>query len=490
MAHPMKKPEIEHPDRLFLGGKWVTPTTSRQIDVTSPNTEQVVARVADASSQDMDRAVAAARAAFDQGPWPRIGVAERIKILNRLTENLKKRDPELASAWTLQVGGLTTLAPHLIELATLNLTSAMEIGEHFPFEEKVRTHAAAVGILMREPVGVIVAITPWNAPYMIMTGKIAPALVAGCTVIMRPAPETPLEAYIIAECAEEAGLPDGVLNLVPSEREAADHLVRHPGVDKISFTGSTAIGRHIASVCGERIARCTLELGGKSAAIVLDDFPTEDAAKLLTGTITLLSGQICAMLTRAIVSKSRYKALADAIVQEMHNVRIGYSDEEGTQMGPIAMKRQLDRVESYIQKGEAEGATLATGGKRPKHLNRGYFLEPTLFTDVDNRMTIAQEEIFGPVLCLIPCDDTDDAIRIANDSIYGLNGAVLTKDANAAYQVGRQIRTGSFGQNGMKNDFCLPCGGYKQSGIGREGGREGLASYLETKTLLLDGMPS
>jgi aldehyde dehydrogenase (NAD+) len=490
MAQPMHTPTIQHPDRLFIGGKWVTPTTTGQIDIISPNTEELVTRVADASQQDMDRAVAAARTAFDRGPWPRMAVTERIRVLNRLTENLKKRNPELGRAWTLQVGGLPMLVPHILEIATTNLTSAMEVGEQFPFEEKVSTHAAAVGIIVHEPVGVVAAITPWNAPYMLMTGKIAPALVAGCTVIMKPAPETPLEAYIIAECAAEAGLPEGVLNLVPSGREGADHLVRHPGVDKVSFTGSTAVGRHIASVCGERIARCTLELGGKSAAIVLDDFPIEEAAKLLTFTLTLLSGQVCAMLTRAIVSKNRYKALADAIVREMRNVRVGYSDEETTQMGPIAMKRQLARVESYIDKGKSQGATLATGGERPKHLKHGYFLEPTLFTDVDNRMTIAQEEIFGPVLCLIACNDTDDAIRIANDSIYGLNGAVLTRDVDAAYKVGRQVRTGSFGQNGMKNDFCLPCGGYKQSGIGREGGREGLATYLETKTLLLDGMPS
>jgi acyl-CoA reductase-like NAD-dependent aldehyde dehydrogenase len=306
---------------------------------------------------------------------------------------------------------------------------------------------------------------------------------------MKPAPETPLEAYIIAEAAEAAGIPAGVVNLACGHREASDHLISNPSVDKVSFTGSTAVGRRIASVCGDRIARCTLELGGKSAAIVRDDFPIEAAAKLLTGTITLMSGQVCAMLSRVLVSRARHDALAEAIAGEMQQVVIGHSTDPTTQLGPVAMKRQLERVNLYIEEGK-HSANLVTGGQKPKHMGCGYFVDPTLFANVDNSSRIAQDEIFGPVLSLIPVDDDEHAIEVANASRYGLNGSVLTLDADAAYRIGRRIRAGSIGQNGLRLDFGLPYGGFKQSGIGREGGMEGLSAYLETKTLLLDGMPN
>jgi delta 1-pyrroline-5-carboxylate dehydrogenase len=296
-----------------------------------------------------------------------------------------------------------------------------------------------------------------------MLNKVAYALAAGCTVVMKPSPETPLETYIIAEAAEAAGLPAGVVNLVCGHREASDHLVRNPGVDKVSFTGSTAAGKRIASVCAERIARCTLELGGKSAAIVRDDFPTAEAATLLTQTITLMSGQVCAMLSRAIGPRRRHDELAEAIAAEMRRVVIGHSDDARTQLGPLAMKRQLDRVERYIDDGRRT-SDLVTGGRRPPQMKRGYFIEPTLFANVNNGSRIAQEEIFGPVLSLIPVEDDDDAIRVANESIYGLNGSVLTHDANAAYRMARRIRTGVFGQRAAPR--FGPHGGFKQSGLG------------------------
>jgi acyl-CoA reductase-like NAD-dependent aldehyde dehydrogenase len=366
-----------------------------------------------------------------------------------------------------------------------------DIGENY---EWVKRQPSAMipghdALVIREAVGVVAAIVPWNMPYAIMAQKVAPAMIAGCAVIMKPSPETPLEAYLIAEAAEAVGLPAGVLNLVPSHRDAADHLVRHKGVDKIAFTGSTAAGRRIASVAGERIARVTLELGGKSPAIVLDDFPTEAAAKILARTITVLSGQVCAMLSRAIVPAARHDEIAAAISAEMKLVKVGTPNDPASEMGPIAMKRQLERIESYVEKGKEEGATLVTGGQRPAHLNSGYYFEPTLFANVDNAMTIAQEEIFGPVLALIPARDEEHAIEIANDSDFGLNSAVLTNDPEAAYRVGRRIRAGNVGQNGMKADFSLPFGGFKQSGIGREGGVEGLAPYLETKTMLIERAP-
>ena len=481
---------LRHPDRIFVGGAWVESRTGRRIDVISPNSEDLVAQVAEAGDSDMDAAVAAARNAFDSGPWPFVPPAERAAYVRKIGYILKAREPELAKAWTAQVGGLATMAPHMVAGGTASLHRAAAIGEQFAFVEKVPSESAHSAFIVREPVGVVAAIAPWNGPYMIMAGKVAAALVAGCTIIMKPSPETPVEAYIIAEAAEEAGLPPGVVNLVCGHREASDHLVCNPGVDKVSFTGSTIAGQRIGSVCGARVARCTLELGGKSAAILLDDFPTDAAAKLLTSTITMFSGQICAMLSRVIVPQKRHDELAEAIAGEMKNVRIGHSDAPDTQLGPLAMARQLERVQGYIEKGQAEGATLVTGGGRPSHLNRGYFIEPTLFANVSNDMAIAQEEIFGPVLSLIPCSDTQDAIRIANDSLYGLNGSVLTNDADEAWRVARRVRTGGLGQNGMRADFSLPFGGFKQSGIGREGGVAGLISYTEMKTVLLDAMPS
>jgi acyl-CoA reductase-like NAD-dependent aldehyde dehydrogenase len=412
--------------------------------------------------------------------------AQRADCLRRMADILEPRIPELASAWTEQIGGLAGMGPGMHMGGVMQYRFYADLAATYEFERRQPSMVGGTAVIVREPVGVVAAIAPWNAPFMIMTTKVAPALLAGCTVIMKPAPETPLETYILAEAAEAAGIPPGVVNLVPSHREAADHLVRHPGVDKVGFTGSTAAGRRIATVCGERIARYTLELGGKSAALIMDDFDIGHAAKVLSGTITVLTGQVCATLSRAIVPRRRHDELAEAIVAEMKQVRIGDPYDPAAQMGPVAMKRQLERVEGYIAKGVAEGAKLATGGQRPSHMNRGYYIEPTLFANVDNRMTIAQEEIFGPVISLIPADSDEDAIRLANQSIYGLNGAVMTHDPEKAYDVARKVRTGAIGQGGLKLDFALPFGGFKQSGVGREGGAEGILPYLETKTILLD----
>jgi aldehyde dehydrogenase (NAD+) len=479
--------KIRHRDRLYIGGQWVVPAQGGRIGLVNPATEESIGEVAEAGAADMDLAVASARQAFDEGPWPRMSHAERARFVAAMAARLEARHAELASAWTLQTGGLASFAPNVTFGGTMQLKYFAGLASDWPFESR---QPASMGpgttIIVREPVGVVAAIAPWNAPYAIMMQKVAPALVAGCTVIMKPAPETPLEAYIAAECAEEAGLPPGVLNLVPAHREASDHLVCNPGVDKVGFTGSTAAGRRIASVCGERIARVTLELGGKSAALVLDDFPIEQAAAILTGTICTMTGQVCATLSRVIVSRHRHDELAEAIVAAMAAIRVGAPDDPQSQMGPLAMQRQLERVEGYIASGTQQGAKLACGGGRPAHVEKGYYFEPTLFTAVDNRMRIAQEEIFGPVISLIACRDEADAIRIANDSIYGLNGAVFTPDAARAYRVGRQLRTGCVGQNGLRMDFMAPYGGFKQSGIGREGGPENFHAYTETKTILTD----
>lgn len=480
---------IAHPDLLYIGGQWVAAHSGRLIDLISPDTEQVVARVAEADAVDMDAAVAAARAAFDHGPWPSTSPAERIAAFRRMAAHLQGRVDELARCWTAQMGGLVSFAGPMHAGSVAVLEGIAAIAEGFAFVEQRPSMGAAAGFVVHEPVGVVAAIAPWNGPFGIMANKVAYALLAGCPVIMKPSPETPLEAYIIAEAAEAAGLPAGVVNLVTGHRDASDHLVCNHGVDKVTFTGSTVAGKRIASVCGERIARCTLELGGKSAALVRDDFPIEIAAKMLAGTITMMSGQVCAMLSRVIVPRARHDELAEVIAAEMSRVVIGHSGDPATQLGPLAMERQRDRVEMYIAEGRKE-ADLVCGGARPAHLNQGFFIEPTLFANVPNDSRIAQEEIFGPVLSLIPAEDEEDMIRIANASNFGLNGSVLTHDVDAAYRIGRRVRTGGFGQNGLRMDFGLPYGGFKQSGIGREGGREGLMPYLEIKTLLLDGVPS
>ncbi|TPD59921.1 aldehyde dehydrogenase [Emcibacter nanhaiensis] len=476
---------IKHPDKLYIGGEWVSPKSGRSIKVVSPHTEEVCAIVAEAGPEDVNDAVAAAREAFDNGPWPSTSVEERAGYLRRMGEILGARSAELSAAFTHQVGGLASMAPIGAMLGTKNMFDYAEVGEKF---EWVTSQPSSVmgytANVIHEPVGVVAAITPWNMPYPCITHKIAPALMAGCPVIMKPSPETPLEGYIIAEAAEEAGLPPGVVNLVTAEREAADQLVQNPGVDKIAFTGSSAVGKHIANVAGGRMARLTLELGGKSPAIILDDFPTEIAGPLLARTITVLSGQVCGMLSRAIVPAHRHDEIAAAIAEEMKKIKVGSPLDPASEMGPVAMKRQLERIEHYVEVGVKEGATLAHGGKRVEGL-KGYYFEPTLFTNVDNSMTIAQEEIFGPVLSLIPARDVDHAVELANETIYGLNAAVLTNDNDAAFAIGRRVRAGSVAQNGMNADFELPFGGFKCSGVGREGGAAGLKSYTETKIILL-----
>ncbi len=480
---------IRHPDKLFIDGEWVPSAKGRAFEVISPNSEEVVARVAEATEEDMDRAVAAARRAFDKGEWRRTPPATRGRMLAQLADRLEARAGELQDAWVEQIGGLPGMAVGVVGGALRMLREVAALGDSFAWIEHVTPETCAAPIIVREPVGVVAAIAPWNSPFMIMITKVAYTLVAGGSVIMKPSPETPLEAYIIAEEAEAVGFPKGVINLVCGDRAAADHLVNNPEVDKVSFTGSTVAGRRIAEVCGSRIARYSLELGGKSAAIVRDDMPTEDAARILGNTITLLSGQICAMLTRAIVPRARHDELAEAIAGVMRGVKVGHSRDEGVQLGPLAMKRQLERVEMYLDEGRRT-ADLITGGQRPAHMNKGYFIEPTLFANVDNTSRIAQEEIFGPVLCLIPADDEADMIRIANESQFGLHGSVLTKDADAAWRIAREMRTGMIGQNGMRTQPGMPFGGFKQSGIGREGGAEGLLPYIESKAILLDAMPN
>ena len=480
---------IKNPDHFFIDGKWTKPSSSATIDVINSATEELFARVAEAQEADVDRAVAAARRAFDHGPWRRMSHAERAGYLRAIASEFDKRVEEGALIWTTESGLIHSTAKSRTAGLSATYNYYASLADTYPFQERRTPAAGGAGLLVREPVGVVGAIIPWNGPPGLIAYKCAPALLAGCTIVLKASPEAPGAAYIIAEVCEKVGLPPGVLNILTADRAVSEHLVRHPDVDKITFTGSTVAGRRIASICGERIARCTLELGGKSAAVILDDYDVGTAAETISSRATLLTGQVCSSLTRIVVTRKRHDALVEALSETFGKVKVGDPFDPSCEMGPLAMSRQRDRVEGYIEKGKAEGATLATGGKRPAHLNRGYFIEPTVFGNVDNNSTIGREEIFGPVLSVIPAENEANAIEIANDTIYGLNASVFTNDVERAYATARELRSGTVGHNGFRTDFSIAFGGFKQSGIGREGGTEGLLPFLEVKTLILDDMP-
>jgi len=482
---------VPHADQLFIGGEWIAPSSSAKLNVIQPGTEELYLSVAEAQSADVDRAVAAARRAFDQGPWPRMSPSERAVYLRKIGQAMAKHNEAFATLWSAQTGLVHSLSQAITPTAAQTFDYYAGLGEGFPFVERHTPQAGGqVGLLVREPVGVVAAVVPWNAPLALLSFKVAPALIAGCTVIVKASPEAPGEALLFADAVREAGLPEGVVNVITADREVSELLVRNPGVDKVTFTGSTAAGKRIAGILAERVARVSLELGGKNAAIILDDYDLEAAAQTLSATALYLTGQACGAITRVVVSRSRHDAFVDALSGVFANLKVGDQFDQATQVGPLAMARQRDRVESYIAKGKAEGAKLATGGGRPAHLERGYFIEPTVFGNVDNKMVIAREEIFGPVIGVIPADSEAEAIAIANDSDFGLNGTVYTNDVDRAYQIARQIRSGTVGHNATRGDFSIGWGGFKQSGIGREGSVQGLSPFLESKTIILNGEPS
>ncbi|MEI2650818.1 MAG: aldehyde dehydrogenase [Microthrixaceae bacterium] len=471
-------------DKLYIGGEWVQPSSTNVFEVISPTSGQLLASAPEGLEADMDAAIAAARDAFDNGPWPQMSAGERADAMQRLLDLINANANELAELITAEIGS-PILFSHFgqVGAASMVLDYYVNLTRTFEFES-VRPGMLGPVLVRKEGVGVCAGIIPWNVPLFIIMLKLAPALASGSTIVLKPAPESPLSGMYLAKLIDEAGFPPGVVNIVPAGREAGEHLVTAPGVDKVSFTGSTAAGKKIGALCGERLRRCTLELGGKSAAILLDDVDIAATVPALLPYGIMNNGQACVAQTRILAPRSRYDEVVDAFTEAMGNLKTGDPAEMDTDIGPLIAERQRDRVESYIAKGLAEGARITVGGGRPEGLD-GWFVEPTLFVDVDNSMTIAQEEIFGPVLAVIPYDDVDDAVAIANDSDFGLSGSVWTTDVDAGVDIARRVRTGTYTVNGFAMEWGAPFGGYKNSGVGRELGPEGLSAYLEDKSINL-----
>jgi aldehyde dehydrogenase (NAD+) len=476
----------DHDSRFFIGGEWVAPGSSGTLTVTSPFTGKPIATVPAGAPADMDAAVTAARHAFDRGEWPRTSLDERVAVLRRLSELIGERIEDFAGLVTDEMGCPISLSRGFQSVgAKLALDAFLELAPDYPWSS-IREAVTGRALVVREAVGVVAAVVPWNAPLQISLMKLAPALLSGCTFVLKPDPKTPLNAYLLAELVAEAGVPAGVVNVVPADREASEHLVTHPDVDKVTFTGSSTAGRRVASLCGQDLRRVTLELGGKSAAVLLDDADVAAAAESLRIGSFRNTGQVCSLKTRVIVPRAREAEFLQAFTAVVSSMPVGDPRDPDTQLGPLVSEQQRSRVEGYIEAGRTQGARVVVGGGRPAGLDDGWFVEPTIFAGVDPAMTIAQQEIFGPVVSVISYDDEDQAVAIANDSPYGLNGSVFTADPEHGVRVARRIRTGTVEVNGCPAGFYAPFGGFKSSGIGREAGPEGFDAYVEIKSV---GLP-
>jgi aldehyde dehydrogenase (NAD+) len=470
-------------DAFLIGGDWVAPRGSGTIEVINPSTEELFGRVPEGTTEDIDAAVAAARAAFDSGPWAQMGPKERGAVLAAASGAITGDMQGLAELISGEMGcPVSWGVMGQVFAATMIADQYVGLADTYEFSD-VRAGLMGPSEVRRVPYGVVAAIVPWNVPLFEAMIKLAPALVAGNTVVLKPAPETPLSAQRLGQILLDAGLPPGVVNIVPAGREVGEHLVTHPGVDKVSFTGSTAAGRQIAGVCGQLLRPVTLELGGKSAAIILDDADLASTIATLVPAGVMNNGQACVAQTRILASRDRYGEVVDAVSEAVGALTVGDALDPATEVGPLVAERQRERVLGYLDIGRAEGARVTVGGGRPAGLDKGWFVEPTVFADATNDMRIAQEEIFGPVLTVIPYDDVDDAVRIANDSDYGLSGSVWGADHDTAADIARRIRTGTVNVNTFTMDFCSPFGGFKASGLGRELGPEGLAAFLQTQTV-------
>jgi aldehyde dehydrogenase (NAD+) len=465
-------------EQHYYDGTWQMPATTDTIDVISSATEEPVARVARGTAADVDRAVKAARTAFES--WSSTPVADRAQWLDDLSAAMKTRAPQIARAISHEVG---TALGYSTKVQAEFPTSMIAMNAKFIREAHLEEELGN-SLVVKEPIGVVGCVTPWNYPLHQVVCKIGPALAAGCTVVLKPAEMAPLSAFMLAEAAHEIGLPAGVLNVVAgSGRVVGEAIVSHPGVDMVSFTGSLEAGRHIASVAAGQIKKVTLELGGKSAFVVLDDAPFEKAVPAGVNNCMQNSGQTCSAWTRMLVPKSRHDEAVDLARAQLAKLTLGDPFDPQTRLGPLASAGQRDTVLAYIERGKQEGATLVAGGGRPEAFPKGYYVEPTIFANVDNRMAIAQEEIFGPVLSIIPYEDEADAVRIANDSPYGLAGGVWAGTPDRALDVARQLRTGQVDINGGRFNALAPFGGYKRSGVGREIGPLALEEFFQLKSI-------
>jgi geranial dehydrogenase len=476
-----------HHQHLYIGGQWVKPASSKRFKVVDASTEEPIGSTPEGVEADIDRAVTAARAALTDSSWLRATPGERGALLARFANELEKRAPQLAETVSRQNGMPINTAEQLEAGYTIALTRYYaELARHLQVEESRPSPLGFNTLVRREPVGVVGAIVPWNFPVILSMMKIGPALAAGCTIVLKPSPGTVLDCYIVAEAAHAAGVPPGVINWVPGDRELGAYLVSHPGIDKVAFTGSTAAGRAIAEACGRLLRPVSLELGGKSAAIVLEDAKLDAFLQGLPAISLTSNGQACFSCTRILAPESRYKEIVDAVAATVSSYKVGNALDRTTQIGPMGSAVHRDRVEGYLAKGKTE-ARLVTGGGRPKNLTRGWFVEPSVFADVNNAAVIAQEEIFGPVLSIIRYRGEDEAVRIANDSAYGLGGSVWSADSAHAAAVARRVATGSIGVNGYMPDLNAPFGGIKASGLGREMGPESVSAYQQLKSIFQMG---
>jgi len=475
-------------DALFIGGGWVAPSTSSRITVLNAATEDVLGTVPEADVADVDGAVAAARNAVENSAWSQASPADRAAAMTRFADELQKRSGELARTVSQENGmpiGLSEAFEGGFAIGLLryyaDLAATLSVEDVRPSQMGLET------VVRRSPVGVVAAIVPWNYPVVLAMSKIAPALAAGCSVVVKPSPPaTVLDWFIVAEAVEAAGIPPGVINWAPGGPDVGAYLVAHPRVDKVAFTGSTAAGRSIATVCAGLLRPVTLELGGKSAAILLDDVDMDAIMPNLQFITFMNNGQTCVTCSRILAPAGRYDEVVDALAARVSALRVGDPLDPNTEIGPMATAAHRDRVERYIEKGRGE-ARLVAGGGRPKGIDKGWFVEPTVFAYMTNDATIAQEEIFGPVLSVIPYDDEADAVRIANDSVYGLGGTVFSADTERAKNIARQVHTGTIGINGYPVAIGSPFGGVKDSGSGREFGPEAMNSYLNLKSIYIAG---
>ena len=470
-------------EAIFIDGDWVPSAARERLEVVSPWSEEVIASVPSGSPEDMDRAVESAARAFRSGAWPEMSLDDRLAIVTRLRDLLVEHTEDFAELITAEMGcPITQSRTVQVSNPVRILEAYVDVARTYPFRS-IRRSAVGQALVTRRPVGVVAGVVPWNVPLSLTMQKVVPSLVTGCTIVLKPAPETPLDAYLVARLLNEAGVPPGVVNVVPADRQASEYLVSHPEVAKVTFTGSSAAGRRIAEICGRDLRRVTLELGGKSAAVILDDADLDSAVSAMQMGSFRNNGQVCTLKTRLVVPRTSQPELLERIAALVDSMPVGDPNDPATHIGPLVSERQRSRVEAYIDAGRAEGARLVRGGGRPAGLDHGWFVEPTVFADVDPDATIAQEEIFGPVVAVIPYDTEDEAIAIANNSHYGLNGSVFTSDLDRGLRVAARIHTGTVELNGQPAGFLAPMGGVKWSGVGREFGPEGLEPFVETMSI-------